>query len=153
MFTNTLILETYKPDLWIIDAPLTWVDPTFGTLEVPLGFITDLASIPRALRGLPDFDPNGVSRRPAAMHDWLYAWRKPGKDFADSFLRAALLAEGASDLDACAFYDAVHFFGSQAWGADARVLDDVGLEGSFDTAEHFQAWMATPRTVVTLPSK
>lgn len=153
MFTTNLVLETYKPDLWIIAAPLRWVDTQFGKIDVPQGFITDLASIPRALRGLPDFDPNGVSRRPAAMHDWLYAWRKPGKDFADNFLRSSLRVEGASELDACAFYDAVHYFGSDAWNSDARVLDDVGLEGSFDTAEHFQAWMATPRTVPTSPSE
>lgn len=124
MFITQLILvELPQPDLWQLAAPLLWRDVTFGDLEVPAGFVTDLASIPRSLRNLPFLDPDGVSRRPAAMHDWLYdskGGRAHGKDFADSFLRAALLAEGASSSTAWAFYYGVHMFGQSSWDADTE---------------------------------
>jgi hypothetical protein len=77
------------------------------------------------------------------MHDWLYAWRALGKDRADEFLRESLIVEGAAKWDAEAFYDAVHWFGKGAWASDANVLGNVGLEGSFDTPAHFDAWKAS----------
>lgn len=151
MFTTDLVLETYKPDLWIFAQPLIWVDTTYGTIEVPQGFITDLASIPRLLRALPAYDPNGISRRPAAMHDWLYAWRGFGKAQADNFLRDSMLAEGSTGFDAATFWDAVHYCGEGAWENDAKVLGDIGLEDSFDTAEHYAAWAAKWHAPMALP--
>lgn len=109
------------PDLWTVREPLIWQDRTYGHLEVPAGFVTDLASIPRAFRNLPWLDPNGLSRRPAVVHDWLYgsdAGRRYGKQFADSFLRAALIAEGATQSVASSFYYAVHWFGGSSWDDD-----------------------------------
>jgi hypothetical protein len=91
----------------------------FGSITVPVGFETDLASIPRALRGLEDFDPDGISRRPAAMHDWLYGGdRSHGKAWADAFLRVALIAEGMAPDLAFTWWLAVHEFGGAAWDGD-----------------------------------
>jgi hypothetical protein len=95
-----------------------WSDPTYGILAAPVGFVTDLASIPRLFRNLPAFDPNGASRRPAVIHDWLYSSKQGfrlGKQFADSFLRDALLAEQASKVTAQAFYWAVRIGGAIHW--------------------------------------
>lgn len=117
------------PDLWTVQAPLVWCDPVYGRLEVPAGFVTDLASIPRLFRNLPWLDPNGLSRRPAVVHDWLYgstAGRARGKQFADSFLRAALLAEGAGKSSAQSFYLAVHWFGRSSWDEDGMRLAAPG---------------------------
>ena len=113
------------PDLWTVRVPLVWLDATYGQLVVPAGFITDLASIPRLFRNLPMLDPNGLSRRPAVVHDWLYGsneGRAHGKQFADSFLRSALLAEGASPAVAQTFYLAVHLFGGSSWDGDGVKL-------------------------------
>ncbi len=121
MFLTPLILRAdSRPDFWTVYLPLVWADPQFGNLVCPEGFRTDLASIPRALQGVPTLNVNGVSRRPAAMHDWLYGGdRSRGKDFADEFLRAALLAEGADEFVANEFYEAVHLFGDASWDGDA----------------------------------
>lgn len=92
---------------------------------MPAGFVTDLASIPRLFRNLPWLDPNGLSRRPAVIHDWLYGSKEGrgyGKQFADSFLRSALIAEGAPQSAAGTFYYAVHWFGSGSWDDDGRRL-------------------------------
>lgn len=126
MFLTTLeLIADPQPDIWTLGAALVWCDATYGRLEVPVGFKTDLASIPRIFRNLPMLDPDGLSRRPAALHDWLYgsvAGRRLGKPFADSFLRAALLSEGASKRAAWVFWAAVHYFGASSWNSDGRAL-------------------------------
>lgn len=119
MFLTELDLKAEpRADYWRVASPLIWSDPVYGRLEAPIGFVTDLASIPRVFRNLPAFDPNGPSRRPAVIHDWLYSSREGyryGRLFADSFLRSALGAEGASQLTAEAFYWAVRLGGSSHW--------------------------------------
>lgn len=116
MFQTRLTLDdTDDPDIWAVRLPLGWQDATYGTLIVPAGTLTDLASIPRFLRSLPTFDPNGPSRRPAVMHDWLYADGKRGKAFADAFLRDALLSVGVGSKAAAAYYYAVRWFADAAW--------------------------------------
>lgn len=106
------------PDYWVQSAPLVWVDPVFGRIESPAGQRTNLASIPRLVKNLPFLDVDGLSRRPGAMHDYLYGsayGHRRGKSFADDFLRAAMLAEGASPATARAFYWGVHLFGGGPW--------------------------------------
>lgn len=128
-YTELELIAQTQPDLWRLGAPLIWCDKQFGAIQVPAGFITDLASIPRALRNLPFLDPNGISRRPAVMHDWLYGspeGRTRGKQFADNFLRAALSAEGASATVARVFYLAVHWGGQGGWDLDGQELRDSG---------------------------
>ena len=67
MFTTALeLLASPQPDMWQVVTPLTWKDYDFGTLTVPAGFETDLASTPFHIAD------NGPARRPAAVHDWLY---------------------------------------------------------------------------------
>lgn len=119
MYLSDLILEATTPDNWTVRAPLIWSDPIYGAITVPVGFSSDLASIPRALRSLEAFDPNGISRRPAVTHDWLYGGdRSRGKEWADAFLRAALLAEGMGEDLAYTYWLAVHEFGLAAWNGD-----------------------------------
>lgn len=116
MFLTPLLLEAdVDADQWVVRAPLVWTDETYGLLSVPVGTRTDLASIPRRLRDWRVFDPNGPSRRPAVMHDWLYADGSRGKDFADKFLRDALKVEGLGTTAAGAYYWAVRLFGGPAW--------------------------------------
>lgn len=116
MFLTRLRLEASDaPDEWIVCAPLVWMDHEFGYLVVPVGTVTDLASIPRGLRDWEIFDPNGRSRRSAVMHDWLYLDGTRGKPYADDFLRSALICEGLSPSAAAAFYFAVKWFGGPAW--------------------------------------
>jgi hypothetical protein len=149
VFLSPLVLEAApNPDFWFVRAPLIWCDPLYGRVEVPIGFTTDLASIPRALRNLPAFDPNGRSRRPAVVHDWLYQWRGFTKPTADGFLRDAMVAEGCSPADADAFYAAVHWFGQSAWDDDGN----RPMVAAFDTVGSFKLWEASnSKTADALP--
>lgn len=140
MFQTPLILaEDPEPDIWVLAAPLVWQDEISGKITVPEGFRTDLASIPRPFRNIPWLDPNGRSRRPAVLHDWLYAWQVRSKDFADNVLRDALRAEGANRWEAGVFYYAVHWFGEMAWHDDAG---PVSAE-DFATVEGYNLWRTT----------
>lgn len=130
MFQSRLyVRDLPTPDVWVVVRPLVWLDDEFGRIEVPVGMMTDLASIPRALRGVPELDPDGASRRAAVVHDSLYdraAGRARGKDFADRFLRAALVAESCGQVTANLFYEAVKEFGQSSWDAwtvDLPLLD------------------------------
>lgn len=126
MFTTELeLLALPQPDQWRVMQPLVWKDYTYGSLTVPAGFQTDLASTPFHIAD------NGPARRPAAMHDWLYGsneGRTLGKAFADSFLRDALLAEKSGRFMAWTFYFGVHFFGRSSWETDGERLLHMGTE-------------------------
>lgn len=127
MFRSPAILEVSTPGRWIVRAPLVWAicdhpDNARGccAIIVPPGFVTDLASVPRFLRDRKAFDVNGASRRPAILHDWLYATGMFGKEIADDTFRQALRAEGVGAVNAWAFYQAVHWFGGAPYREHAR---------------------------------
>lgn len=126
------------PGLWRFGAPLIW-DAGAETITVPTGFLTDLASIPRLLDWLPNLDRDGLSRRPAALHDWLYGGdRTRGKDYADNTLRAALLLEGMGTVGAFEYWAAVSKFGRSAWDDDNKDL----RESHFYTKADWHAYLA-----------
>jgi len=145
MFRTTLELQALpQPDQWALVSDLVWEDAEFGRLVAPRFMITDLASIPMAVRNLPFLDPEGRSRNPAAMHDALYRLgRARGKGFADRFLRAALIAEGCTPATAAAFYWGVRLFGGSSWRGDGQRTPG----SAFLTPEAFQKWRAAGATI------
>ena len=146
MFKSELALIAIegRPDLWRFSEPLIWEAPATAdrgaeTITVPKGFITDMASIPHVLDWLPNLDRTGLSRRPAALHDWLYGGdRTRGKDYADSTLRAALLLEGMPSVGAFEIWFAVHKFGRPSWDGDNQNL----REEHFYTPEDWKAYLS-----------
>lgn len=125
MFRSSLLLEVAptRPGFWIVRGRgLVWAtrDDLLDGIMVPDGFVTDLASVPRFLRDRRAFDVNGLSRRPAVLHDYLYATGMGGKDFADDVFYAALRAEGVGKANAWAFYKAVAWFGGGAYREHAK---------------------------------
>lgn len=91
MFTTALELRDHRPNEWVLLAQLRWRE---GDKEiiVPPGFITDLASIPRPLRGA--LNVNGRSRKAAVLHDWGYCMQWASRKEMDELFRRALIAEG-----------------------------------------------------------
>lgn len=140
MFVTPLVLEVSpEPGIWTVWQDCQWKDPIFGLVVLPQGFRTDLASTPQFLRACSEFDPSGLSRRPAAFHDGAYArlfgW---DKDKADQFLRASLIVERMHPSLADWYFDAVHDFGQSHWDDDAGALTGA----DFDSHDHFQRWAA-----------
>ncbi len=133
-----LIAIDGRPDLWRYGAPLVWDDGK-EVITVPTGFITDLASIPHIIDWLPNLDRMGLSRRPTALHDWLYGGdRTRGKEYADDTLRAALLLEGMSAVGAFEYWFAVSKFARPAWDNDNKDL----REEHFFTKDDWHAYLA-----------
>lgn len=115
MFRSRLLVEADdRPDFWIVRAALIW-EAGKETLTVPAGFETDLASVPRMAQGIPGFESTGLSRRPAVLHDFLYASGDLPRMSADEVFYRALLAEGVHEPIARIYYRAVRLFGGAPW--------------------------------------
>ena len=116
LFLTTLRVEEYTPagmsqaNLWVLTGPLSYLSATGHQIIVPKGFITDLASIPRPLRGI--FNVNGKSRAPAVLHDYLYCSQQlKGRKEADGLFLEAMVARGMDPVTRNLMYVAVRSFG------------------------------------------
>lgn len=119
MFLTKLVLEDAPtPDEWVVRVPLVWEDARFGgRIEVPAGFITDLASIPRVLRGV--LDVTGPSRKPAVLHDWLYCSQPCSRAEADGIFRHALGVSGLGKLARNTYWAGVRTGGWLPWSKNS----------------------------------
>lgn len=92
-FPNPLQAELL-PDrkTWRLLAPFSYLDSDHGLIEVPAGFTTDFASVPRwpltfALLGQ-------YGHAAAVLHDYLYATGALSRREADQVFRNALRSSG-----------------------------------------------------------
>jgi hypothetical protein len=116
--------------LWGLWQPLQYFPAAGGTITVPAGFVTDLASIPRwAWVLLP---PDGPWVKGAIIHDYLYAtggtgeWKGHPSSIAppaaytrrdaDRILREAMQNRGVDIVRRNIIYAAVRFGGGAGWG-------------------------------------
>lgn len=84
-------------NVYVVIYPLRYrVGQTPYVIEVPRGFITDLASIPRALWWWES--PLDRSMAPAIVHDYLYWDQTCTKDEADAVLYIAMKENGVSKV-------------------------------------------------------
>jgi len=122
-FLTPLILEEYMrgarsvPGEWVVFQPLIY-EGSLGQLTVPRGFITDLASIPKFMRGL--LDVNDSHRRAAVLHDFLYCAQHLTRKQADDLLLEAMEAIGVQAWKRNAMYAAVRVGGWAYWNKRAN---------------------------------
>jgi hypothetical protein len=69
MFDSDLSIQAASPTTWRVIAPLIWTGREDDTFTVPVGFLTDFATVPRFLHWL--VLPYGAYTRAAVLHDWL----------------------------------------------------------------------------------
>jgi hypothetical protein len=94
-----------------------------GTMiTVPVGFVTDFASIPRAIWVLEP--PYGKYSWGAVVHDWLYSTQPFSKERADLIFLEAMESHGVGDFIRHALYEAVKEFGWCAWLNHKRELEN-----------------------------
>lgn len=104
---------------WIVKQPLKYrVGISHDSVVVPLGFVTDLASIPPALQSI--IQQNGPYLLPAVVHDYLYWMQACTRNQADRILLLAMIENDVGKFDRDAIYKAVRAAGSFAWAANAR---------------------------------
>jgi hypothetical protein len=98
---------------YALQADLVYQSDLIGEVVVPSGFISDLASIPKALWStLPPF---GRYSAAAILHDHLFWSQQTSMQSANSVLREAMVLLGCDDVVVHAIFAAVSLFGSPAW--------------------------------------
>jgi hypothetical protein len=95
----------------------TFIDPFYGTVSVPAGFIFDGASIPRvawSILGVTPYDPKIF--KAAIIHDWLYSNNVVSKKNADSIFSNVMVHQKLiKPLQVRLIHTAVKIFGGKAY--------------------------------------
>jgi hypothetical protein len=101
-----------------VTRPYAYVHPIYGAevkVEVPLGFVTDFASIPSFFHFI--VQPFGRHAPAAVMHDYLYAiGQKKARRLADRLFLNAMKDAGVPALRRSLMYRMVRFFGGGGYG-------------------------------------
>jgi len=104
---------------WIVRQPLTYrIGVSQDRITVPVGFVTDFASIPQALQSI--IRANGPYILPAVVHDYLYWTQACTRAQADSVLMLGMIENQVRDVHRVAIHDAVRIAGGFAWSDNAR---------------------------------
>lgn len=109
MFVSALYIEELPEGKKRLTLPLIYVDVDNKATIVPLGFITDYASVPKTPLLYLLF--SGVADRSSTLHDFLYSSKATARADADSLFLAAMLEEKTPRWKAHAMYYAVRLFG------------------------------------------
>ena len=99
--------------------PLTYpIGVSQDSVTVPVGFVTDFASIPQALQSI--IRANGPYILPAVVHDYLYWKQACTREQADRILLLGMIENQVREVHRVAIHDAVRIAGGFAWSDNAR---------------------------------
>lgn len=113
-FLTDLLVKEIDDGTWEVRAPLDYQsDFLKSTIEVPFGFKTDFASVPR----IPFiFDVLGdIAHQAAVIHDWLYYIGIYSRHDADQVLLEAMTVTGVPLFKRQQIYWGVRIGGWVAW--------------------------------------
>lgn len=88
--------------------------PSDHRIVVHAGFVTDLASIPRAFWSV--LPPHGKYAKAAVLHDWLYTNGIGSKRYADDVFNEAMKVLRVPSWKRAVMYRAVRLFGRGNYG-------------------------------------
>jgi len=97
---------------WSLVAPLTHEDGP-NQICVPIGFKTDLASVPRLFWAL--IPPHGRYIRAAIIHDYLYIHKPVSRSIADRIFLDLMRRDGVPRWKRWIMYSAVRLGGWKGW--------------------------------------
>lgn len=89
------------------------VRDTSTTLDIPIGFVTDYASIPRILR--PIITGHDNTKKPAVLHDYLYRKGIGKRKWADKLFLVAMKECGVPWWKRRMAYRGVRLGGGFSW--------------------------------------
>lgn len=123
-FTNVLIVSPLKDGkLWVNRNKFFYDvghEGSGDTIEVPSGFITDFASIPRVFWViLPKWGRYGNA---SVVHDYLYFTKERSRKEADDIFYEAMIVSKTNKIIAKIMYYAVRLFGSFAYNKNKNML-------------------------------
>jgi hypothetical protein len=88
-------------------------------VEVPVGFVTDLASIPPIFYSI--LRPDGNYAFAAIVHDYLYWAQALERDVADRIFKFSMQELGVGTFTTNILYRAVRIAGQAAWNENAKL--------------------------------
>jgi len=148
--SGVLHLSRFADPTYFLLRPITW-KPNPGqeshpAVTVPVGFVTDFASIPRifwsALR------PDGQYTYPAIVHDYLYWEQSVSRETADAIFKFGMEDFRVGSATIASVYNAVRTFGGFAWQGNAKLkaAGEKRLLTKFpeDPTLTWQQWKADP---------
>lgn len=147
---------------WVLQEPLLYEHPKTGeTVEIPRGFVTDLASVPRLF--WTAFPPCGKYTSAAVLHDYLYWINSPKCDrkCADDILLLAMKEAGVDAFTSTSIYSAVRVGGQSSWdknkesreSGDVRIIPEELMNfGAYDSWEQIQERINGTKVSITEPS-
>ena len=119
---GTLNVTRFADAFWYLSRGIDW-SPNPGqnlpSVSVPSGFVTDFASIPRALWTALPRDGDYVWA--AVVHDYLYWYQTTTKDVADDVLKAAMVDFKIPFAQRTAIYEGVHLGGTSSWNNNTQL--------------------------------
>jgi hypothetical protein len=119
--SGALHISRFKDPIYFLTKPITWTPPpeqaSLPRVDVPKGFVTDLASIPRVFWSL--LRPDGEYTYPAIIHDYLYWTQNISREKADLVFRLAMEDFSINPVTALTIYNAVRLGGDSAWQSNA----------------------------------
>ena len=114
-------------DYYFLRSSLNWQSEIENSvypelITVPLGFVTDFASIPRMAWTLVPKD--GRHTIPSILHDWLY-WEQDDipsmtRDLADAIYNESMKIVGVKSTYRTVIYNTVKHFGGRAWNQNKK---------------------------------
>lgn len=106
-----------QADAWEVIQPLAYMTQDERLVLVPVGYRTDLASVPRLAWRIVPRD-HAQARRPAVAHDYIYTHQthRFTKAEADQIFHQALIEEGMGKVLAWLMWCAVRLGGRGNWG-------------------------------------
>jgi hypothetical protein len=105
-------------DSVLVEPMVYSIENTGEKIIVPIGFVTDFASTPRAIWAV--LPPFGTYQKASVIHDYLYWMQECTKSQADEILFLAMRESNVSDIDAWLIYHAVDKFGQSAWNQNKK---------------------------------
>lgn len=113
-----IAVSRFKEPIYFLLQPISWKpNPDqvgmFEAVHVPIGFVTDLASIPPIFFSL--LRPDGEYTHPAIIHDFLYWTQTRPREVADQILKLGMQEFEIGSGKVNSIYLAVRAAGGSAW--------------------------------------
>lgn len=120
---GNLTLSRFVEPVYYLIAPISW-RPNKGQeslkpVDVPVGFVTDFASIPRPFWTL--LPPEGEYAYAAILHDFIYWTQDRSRKEADTVFRLAMEDFGINTATISTIYRAVRLGGEASWRNNATL--------------------------------
>lgn len=123
-FLNDLVVRAgEKYAEWVLEKDFVYVTNDGGVIEVPAGFVTDLASIPRVFHAV--IPVNGKHRKAAVVHDWLYVSQIMSRAESDKVFLKAMEESGVRWSLRWVMYSAVRSAGWLYWNERKSKLTEA----------------------------